>query len=79
MQLEEKIKQITDKYIEQAVHLILMKLGERVSAESGKAHKPDGRKKPITPKPCPVCGTLNKNRRFRFYCSEHKAQSGAKY
>ena len=24
------------------------------------------------PKPCPLCGTLNMARRFRYYCQEHR-------
>ena len=29
-------------------------------------------------KPCPVCGLVNKGRRFRFYCADHRDQIPAK-
>jgi hypothetical protein len=29
-------------------------------------------------KPCPTCGTMNKARRFRFYCADHRDQIPAR-
>lgn len=75
--MDDRLKKITDKFIKEAVALIVNEVMLAARKELVGV-KGSGVKKPITPKPCPVCGTLNKNRRFRFYCSEHKAQSGAK-
>lgn len=75
--MDDKFKLLVDKFIKQAVTLIVDDITQAARKELVGV-KGSGVKKPITPKPCPVCGTLNKNRRFRFYCSEHKAQSGCK-
>ena len=75
--MDDKFKQIVDKFIKQLVPLILDDVMLSVRKELVGV-KGSGVTKPFAPKPCPVCGALNKNRRFRFYCSEHKAQSGSK-
>lgn len=81
--MDDRFKQITDKYIGEAVRLILAEVMQGVRAQMGlkrpyrKLAATDRRCGPAEPKPCPVCGLLNKGRRFRFYCEAHRDQMDA--
>ena len=75
--MDDKFKLLVDKFIKQAVTLIVDDITQAARKELAGVQG-SGVNKPFAPKACPVCGALNKNRRFRFYCSEHKAQSGCK-
>lgn len=73
--MDEKIQELIRSFSQKAAQIILEDIRSQVKADI--KGKPDGRGS-VTPKPCPVCGTPNKARRWRFYCPEHKGQSGAK-
>lgn len=71
--IETMVREFTDKLtraVTQSVaQLVAETLGQPVVTR--KPHPSRG--KPMTPKPCPVCGELTTRRRYSYHCEAHTA------
>lgn len=83
--MQNEFQKLSEEFVNGIREILKKEVMRRVLEEIGEAKWPTAGKKrgppkgrPMEARPCPVCSAPNKNRRFRYYCSEHKAQSGTK-
>ncbi len=76
----KNVKKIVEKQVREDIAALVGGTSKSESSEKKTAEKKAGKKAKkkvaytytFESKPCPICGKMNKGRRWRYYCGEHR-------